>query len=179
MHTHTHTYICVNICICLCIYVCTYIYVCTHIYTYAHTHYICSVGLGCRMHWLFLCSGVRLFPPPTTANECPGHDSKQSGGEIPVILELWRMRSTPSLPLLPGPQWPWVVVPDRVPSISQKEVNCVLMLNWIGWNRTALMFKLRTYAKLKCLKWKCFCTLNWIGLNRTVYTLAAIMFRTA
>ena len=26
-------------------------------------------------------------PPP---NECPGYDTKQSDGEIPVMLELWR-----------------------------------------------------------------------------------------
>ena len=30
-------------------------------------------------------------------NECPGYDTKQSDGEVPV------MRSTPSLPSLPGP----------------------------------------------------------------------------
>ena len=30
--------------------------------------------------------------------------------------------------------------------------NFILMLNWITWNRTVLKFKLRTYAKLNCLK---------------------------
>ena len=38
-----------------------------------------------------------------TPNECSGYDSKQSDGEVPVMLELWGMQSTPSLPLLPGP----------------------------------------------------------------------------
>ena len=33
-------------------------------------------------------------------NKCPGYDTKQSDGEVPVILELWGMRSTPSLPSL-------------------------------------------------------------------------------
>ena len=33
----------------------------------------------------------------------PGYDTKQSDGEIPVMLELLGMQSTPSLPLLPGP----------------------------------------------------------------------------
>ena len=46
-------------------------------------------------------------------NEFPGYDTKQSDGEIPAVLELWGMRSTPSLPSLPGPLWPGVVVPDR------------------------------------------------------------------
>ena len=30
------------------------------------------------------------------------------------------------------------------------------MLKWITWNRTALAFKLYTYAKLNCLKQNCF-----------------------
>ena len=52
--------------------------------------------------------GVR--PPP---NECPGYDTKQSDGEVPAMLELWGMQSTPSLPSLPGPLLPGVVAPDR------------------------------------------------------------------
>ena len=35
-------------------------------------------------------------------NECPGYDTRQSDGEVPVMLELWGMRSTPLLPSLPG-----------------------------------------------------------------------------
>ena len=49
---------------------------------------------------------------------CPGYDTKQSDGEVPAMLELWGMRSTPSLPLLPGPLWPGVVAPDRALSIG-------------------------------------------------------------
>ena len=45
-------------------------------------------------------------------NESPEFDTK-SDGEVPVVLELWGMRSTPSLPLLPGQLWPGVVAPDR------------------------------------------------------------------
>ena len=59
----------------------------------------CPVGWGCRIHRLHLCRGVR---PP---NECPGYDTKQSDGEVPVMLGLWGMQSTPSLPLLPSPLW--------------------------------------------------------------------------
>ena len=40
------------------------------------------------------------------------YDTKQSDGEVPAVLELWGMRSTPSLPSLPGPLWPSVVAPD-------------------------------------------------------------------
>ncbi len=36
-------------------------------------------------------------------NGFPGYDTKQSDGDAPVMLELWRIRSTSSLPSLPGP----------------------------------------------------------------------------
>ena len=51
-------------------------------------------------------------------NECPRYDTKQSDGEVPAMLELWGMRSTPSLPSLPGPLWPGVVAPDRALSMG-------------------------------------------------------------
>ena len=52
---------------------------------------------------------------PLTHNECPGYDTKQSDGEVPVMLEIWGMRSTPLLPLLSGPLRPGVVAPDKGP----------------------------------------------------------------
>ena len=61
-----------------------------------------------------------------TPNECPEYDTKQSDGEVPVMLELWRMRSTASLPSLPGPLWPAVVAPERALSMDQIELNCEL-----------------------------------------------------
>ena len=42
--------------------------------------------------------------------ESLGYDTKQSDGEVPVMLELWGMRSTPSLASLPGSLWLWVVL---------------------------------------------------------------------
>ena len=51
------------------------------------------------------------------------------------MLELWGMRSTPSLPSHPGLLWPGEVAPDRV---------LLMDLN----NRS----KQCTYAKLNCLK---------------------------
>ena len=58
----------------------------------------CLVSWCCRIHRLLIWRGVR--PPP---NGCPGYDTKQSDSEVPVMLGLWRMWSTPSLPLLLGP----------------------------------------------------------------------------
>ena len=56
------------------------------------------------------------------------------------MLELREMHSTPSLPLLPDPLKPGVVASDRVLSMGRIELNCVLILNWIVWNRTVLTF---------------------------------------
>ena len=44
---------------------------------------------------------------------------KKSDGTVPVMLELWEMRSTPSLPLLSGPLFPGMVAPDRILSMGQ------------------------------------------------------------
>ena len=76
----------------------------------------------------------------THPNKWPGYDTKQSDGEVPVMLELWGMQSTPSLPSLPGRLWPGVVAPERVLSMGQIEQDCVLMLRGIVWNRTVLTF---------------------------------------
>ena len=39
-----------------------------------------------------------------------------------LVLELWEMQSTSSLPSLPGSLWPVVVAPDRVLSMVQTEL---------------------------------------------------------
>ena len=82
-----------------------------------------------------------MIRPP---HECPGYDTKQSDGE--------GMQSTPSLPSIPSPHWPGAIASDRVLSMGQIELNYVLMINWIVWNRTVLTFKLCTNARLNCLK---------------------------
>ena len=104
----------------------------------------CLVGWGCRIHRLFLCWWVR----PPSPNESPRYDTKQFDGEVPVMLELWGMQSTLSLPLLPGPLWPGMVAPDIY---GLNRTNCILMLNWIIWIRTV---------------W-----LNWIAWNRNILNI--------
>ena len=90
-----------------------------------------SIGWSCWIHWLLLCKWIR--PPPQRMS---WYDTKQSDGEIPIMLKLWGMQSTPSLPSLPAPLWLRVAALDRVLSMGQIELNSVLMLNWIAWNRT-------------------------------------------
>ena len=70
------------------------------------------------------------------------------------MLELWGMWNTSSLPSLQCPPWLGVVALDRVLSMGQRELNCVLLLHWITWNRT--VFDIETVL-----------TLNWIIWNRT------------
>ena len=70
----------------------------------------CAISWVCTVHRLHLCTGVT-----------PHHqwyDTKQSDGEVPVILELWGMWSTPSLQLLPDPLWPGMVAPDKALSMG-------------------------------------------------------------
>ena len=77
------------------------------------------VTWGSRIHRLHLCSGVR---PPSPKNECPAYDTKQFDDEVLAMLELWGMRSTPSLPSLPGQLWPGVIAPERVLFICQRKL---------------------------------------------------------
>ena len=104
----------------------------------SHSHILnCLVGWGYRIHRLNLCQGV-------TPYECPGYDTKQSDGEVPVMLELWGMQSALSLPSLLGPLWPEVVEPDKCPIYGLDRfkpwfleftvflhLNCVFMQHWI------------------------------------------------
>ena len=65
-----------------------------------------------------LCRRVRHS---TTKNRCPGYDTKL---HLIVRFQFWSIRKygvTYSLPLLPGPLWPGVLVYVRVPSIGQIE----------------------------------------------------------
>ena len=84
---------------------------------------------GSRIHRLHLCRGVR-----SSLNECPVYDTKKSDGVAPVMLELWGIKSSPSLPFLPGSLWPREAVPDRVLFVGLIELNCEVMLSWIVWN---------------------------------------------
>ena len=79
--------------------------------------------------------GLKKTPTPPLqrgkdpANECPGYDTKKSDGEVPVMLGLWGMRSTPSLPSLPGPLWPRMVAPNKGPIYGLNRTKCILILN--------------------------------------------------
>ena len=78
-------------------------------------HILNPAAGGCRIHQLHHCRGVRLSQKVSWI-------IKQSDGEGLVMLELQGMQSATSLPLLPGPFWPGVVVPDRVLSMGQIEL---------------------------------------------------------
>ena len=50
---------------------------------------------------------------------------KKSEGEVPEMLDLWGMQSTPLLPSLPATLWPGVVAPNRRLSMGEIELNRV------------------------------------------------------
>ena len=52
------------------------------------------------------------------AKKCPGCDTKQSDGDVSVMLALFGMWSTTSFPSLPGPLCPGVVEPAGVLSMG-------------------------------------------------------------
>ena len=56
------------------------------------------------------------------SSECPVYDTKLSDGEVLVILELWGMQSTPSMPSLLCALYFKVIAPDRVLSMDQIEL---------------------------------------------------------
>ena len=105
--------------------------------------------LKCRILASFaltkLPSWLELLNTPTaslqrgkTLNEYPGYDTKQSDGEVPVLLELWVMLSTSPLPTLPGPLWPGVVASDKGPIYGLSRTK--------SWFEVGFAFKLRIYA---------------------------------
>ena len=59
-------------------------------------------------------------------HECPGYETKQSDGEVPVMLELWGMSF---IPIAPRSILVRMVVLDCILSKGLIELNCVLMLN--------------------------------------------------
>ena len=109
---------------------------------------------SCRIHWLHRCSRVKPF------NACPGYDTKKSDGEFPIMLELWGMWGTTSLPSFSGRLWPGVVAPDRDLSMGLIGPISVLMRNWIVWNKIVWYFVLHL---------NCVLILNWIVWTGTIF----------
>ena len=73
--------------VCMCMFVC--VCVCVHVRIYVRRYNTLTAFLQMV----------------TLLKECLGYNIKQSDSEALVMLELWRMQSTPSLASLPGPLW--------------------------------------------------------------------------
>ena len=82
------------------------------------------------------------------------------------------MRSIHSLPSLIGPLWPRVVSSDRVLSMGQIELNCVLKQThnkkkaWV-WSKT--VFDIETVLTLNWIVWIRTVWLKWIAWNGNVF----------
>ena len=66
-------------------------------------------------------------------NECPVFDSKQLDGEVQVMLELWGMQSSPSLPLHPGKLWLGVEAPV---ALCRRSARQTIPLSVLARNQT-------------------------------------------
>ena len=64
-----------------------------------------------------------------SSKKCLEYYTTQSDGEVSVMQKLWGIWSTPSLPSLPGPLWPGLLVPDWVLSMGQIAINRVITPN--------------------------------------------------
>ena len=82
---------------------------------------------------------------------------------------LWGMQGTTLLPSFPNPHWPGMVVPDRVLFMGQIELNGILMLNWITWNRT--VFDIKTVLMLNWIVWIRTVWPNYMAWNRIFFDL--------
>ena len=118
---------------------------------FAKTWFPCPVSWCCRIYQLHLCRRVKPLPL------------------LQRVFWLWHLTiwwwgssntgalgntEHPSIAILPGPLWPRGVAPDRVLSMGRIELKCILMQNWITWNRTVLTFN--------CVWTKSILILNWI-----------------
>ena len=73
------------------------------------------------------------------------------------MLELWGMRSTSTVPLLPGPLYPRVVAPNRVLSMGQIEMFDIqaVYLGWTDLFEVALFDHLTVCKQMTDLSTKC------------------------
>ena len=62
------------------------------------------------------------------------YDSKEFDNEVQVMMEIWRMRSSPLLPSLPDQLGFGVEALDRVQSMGQIKLKCVTTINSMDGN---------------------------------------------
>ena len=116
---------------------------------FAFNSVYCPIGWGCRIHRLHLCREVKL--PPQKVSWIWHQTIWRWGSSNAGAL---RNAEHPFIAIAPRSILARMVAPDRFLSIGQIEVNSVLTLNWIFWNRTALTFYcelIYAYTKLNCL----------------------------
>ena len=117
---------------------------------------------------------IRHKKQTNSSNKCPGYDTKQSDGEVPVMLELWGMHSTPLLLSLPGLLRLRMVALDRVLCIAQIELNCVLVPNWIVWNGTLFVCYNEFFEMELFLDMVILLMLNWTFWNGIVVDVESV-----
>ena len=77
-------------------------------------------------------------------NEYPGYRIKQSDGEAGALGNA----ANPFIAIAPGTTLAWSGCSDRVLSMGQIDLNCILMLNWIVWKRSVFINELYLFELL-------------------------------
>ena len=121
------------------------------------------VGWGYRKHRQHLCSNTH----PTSALDITLYNLT-----VRPYSGALRNAEYPFIVIAPRITLPGVIAPDRVLSMGEIELNSVLLLSWIVWNRTVLTFKLRNYAKLNCSKGELFWVLS-AGAVEYIHSISA------
>ena len=99
----------------------TRIYIYIYIYTHMHTMLLLKELQTSRFSRQYVdqsagaaaytdCFSTEGYDPH---NKCPRYDTKQSDGEVSVMLQLWGEQCASSLLFLPGPLWSGEVAPDK------------------------------------------------------------------
>ena len=86
-------------------------------------------------------------PPPA---ESPGYDNKQSDGLVPVMLELWEMRKTTSLPSRYTLSRCGSTLLAPICESTGTKIRTYAKVHEL--NRSVLIFKQRIYTQENCLK---------------------------
>ena len=136
------------------------------------TQVYCPVGWGCKIHWLHLCRGVR--PPLTSVlymtlnNLIVRFQWCWSFGDAEHLFIDIAPRSTVARN---GSIW-------SRPIYGLNRTNCILMLNWIVWIRTAWLNWIawsRNVLHKLYLYLNCMFMLNWIAWNGNVFDIETVL----
>ena len=86
------------------------------------------------------------------------------------------MQSSISLPSLPRQLEPGVVAPDKVLSMGQNKINCVLIINWVIWNITVFDIEIVYLCETELFKMELFFYIETVYFCETEFFEIELFF---